>query len=107
MTFVHVRVPHLELEEFPMTHQDFVKARLVEMLERPLCWGSTRESFGLQLMMLVDFYEMQVPATFKTPTYSSMQKLFGPGPTSSFKEPLDEIWADGAVRAIRLILKIY
>jgi hypothetical protein len=68
-------------------------------------WGSSKESFGMQLVMLVEFYELTKPEMYKRPVRDVMAKLFGPGPVIP-ATPLEDDWARAGVATIRLILGI-
>lgn len=88
-----------------MTHEDFVRKRLRAMHDRPMMWASTCEAFGLQLVLLVEVFELDRPITFKTPTHTAMEKVFGPGNTV-LNAPLEEVWAINRVNAIYRLLRI-
>ncbi len=66
-------------------------------------WGSTQESFGLQLLLLVEIHQITTPDPAKPPVRDIMLKLFGPGPGVS-QARLTDIWARQAVATIRAIL---
>lgn len=78
-----------------MTNKDFVKARLDAMEARPGMWAFSTESFGLQLMMLVEF------ATLENlrPVHPLMVKIFGGGTLPN--TVLDDEWAKARVVIVR------
>lgn len=86
-----------------MTIQEFVKTRLVNMMERPAMWASTKESFGLQLVLLSDISQLDTVAPNRPPPYLVMREIFGPEPAIP-SEPLDDEWARAAVRTVAKLL---
>jgi hypothetical protein len=88
-----------------MTNQDFVKKRLEAMAKTPGMWGSTKESFGLQLVLLMEFHQKDEPDFWKKASYEAMKTVFGPGPIVS-TEPLDDVWAKRAVALTRAFLRM-
>lgn len=51
-------------------------------------WGATRESFGLQLVLLAELLGQD--------PHAAMAALFGPGPAVDVTSPLDDAWAQAA-----------
>ncbi len=65
--------------------------RLQSMSATPQMWGSTRETFGLQLVLLAEIIGIDSRTAMKT--------VFGPGPSVSVELLTDE-WAKAAIDAV-------
>ena len=91
-----------------MINEIFVRKRLRAMHDRPQMWASSTEAFGLQLVLLVEVFEvfeLSKPIAAKTPTHVAMERVFGPGNTV-LNAPLEEVWAINRVNQIYSLLRI-
>jgi len=77
----------------------FVHDRLQGMKARPGMWAGTKEGFGLQLALLVDFYQLEREPGSKFPGHIVMRTIFGPG-NAIPQEPVEDAWAAAAVDAV-------
>jgi len=90
----------------PYWPREFVKERLSRMEATPQMWGSTMESFGLQLCLLIEFWECDIPPEDRTEQRVMMRLLFGNGPAVPHAYLEDE-WARIVVRDVRRHLRIH
>jgi hypothetical protein len=79
-----------------MTNRQFVMERLNNMSEAPGMWAFTQEGFGLQVILLVEFAELDVGPSDK---HALMKLVFGPGNTVS-SLPLEDEWARAVVSRV-------
>jgi hypothetical protein len=85
----------------------FVEKRLADMRARPMMWAGTKESFGLQLVLLAEvaLHPQLEGATAIAPMRELMQLLFGPGNAVPV-DPIDDAWAAERVdRTMKFIAK--
>jgi len=78
-----------------VTNLEFVEERLAAMERTPGMWAFSTESFGLQLMMLVEFASLE----HLRPVHPLMVKIFGGGTLPNTR--LDDEWAKFRVVLIR------
>lgn len=79
-----------------MTNLEFVEKRLLDMEARPGMWAFCTESFGLQLMMLVEFATLE---HLRPNHHPLMMKIFGGGTLPN--TTLDDEWAKSRVALTR------
>lgn len=87
-----------------MTNYQFVVERLAEMERAPGMYASTQESFGVQLALLVEFAELDIPVYNRFSKDALMNLIYGPG-NVVHHEALEDDWARerlGNVRRLAL-----
>lgn len=75
------------------------------MEEHPDMWAGTKEAFGLQLVLLMEFYQIEDPATAVSSS-RAMRELFGPGNQVDNRQPLEREWARHGIQLIRMLLDV-
>ena len=84
--------------------QEFAEKRLDEMERAPGMWALSKESFGLQLALLVEMHQMHRPKDQQVPPGLVMQRIFGPGNSVS-TDLLDDEWAKERVSIARFCME--
>lgn len=79
--------------------QQRICERFASMESRPEMWASTREDFGLQIVVFVEMLLWPEGASSNPEMLELMRRLFG-GPVGS-SAPIDTAWARQAVAAAR------
>lgn len=87
-----------------MTNYEFVIARLEHMGLYPNMWGSSQESFGLQLVLLAEFAELDVHPGNRVTKDQLMRLVFGPGNIVQ-SGPLEDAWARERIGNVRNAIK--
>jgi hypothetical protein len=87
-----------------VTNTEFVLLRLEHMEARPEMWAASKESFGMQLLLLLEFFELETPQARvhgpRRPTMRLIASLFGPGPAVP-TDPLTPEWAKEKICIVR------
>jgi hypothetical protein len=86
--------------------KEFVWLRLSHMQSRPMMWATTKESLGVQLILLAEMVLRTTPEMTSgiAATSELSLRLYGPGSIVP-AEPLDEAWAGKAVAIARDFLE--
>lgn len=86
--------------------KEFVWLRLDHMAARPMMWASTKESLGVQLVLLAEMVLRTLPEMTSglAQTAELTYRLWGPGNTVP-QEPLDPAWSASAVSITKTFLE--
>lgn len=86
------------------TNYQFVMQRLKDMEERPSMWATNMESYGLQLVLLAEFAELDMEPGNRILKDRLMNLVFGPG-NIVHDGPLEDAWAKERLNNVRRALR--
>ncbi len=84
-----------------MTSIEFVGRRLNDMQTYPKCWGTTCETFGMQLVLLAEMAVLPPQNVGEPNQMHSLMVIVFRKLDANWNIPLDEEWAREAVKHTR------